>query len=150
MRITPRNFDDRARTYLAAKKRKESGEAEMKELKDPIVRFVANHGTFPPAGKKSLAFATELYRALAAFGETVSLDPDAIEKFNREFGRHKRPVEFGAIFQARTEYVAMPTAPLAVNQLPKRLQRMYSRIRKVKPKAPALTVERLKTKDDDD
>jgi hypothetical protein len=143
MRVTTRNFEDHARSFMAAKTRKESGELEMKELKRPFVAFLKRYGNRPETGKKSLAFATAVYRAMASFGETTTVEVEAVEAFRAAFNRRGRGVSFSEIFEERTEYVAMPGGALAVKQLPKELQKLYQRSRGSKPLQPSLKVEKV-------
>jgi hypothetical protein len=148
MRITSQNFDDRARSYVAAKKRKESGEQEMKDLKPAFLAFLRNHGKF--TGKKSMQFVSELYDAMATFGQTTETDAEVIDRFRRLFNRRPRKVGFREIFEERTTYVVMPTALEAVRTLPKQLQTLFERVQKVEPKAPTLSVKYAATNQTDE
>lgn len=144
MRVTAKNFDDRARTYLAAKARKESGEEEMKAMKDAFVTFLRKNGALAEHGKKSLVYRS-LYEAMASFGQTTTVDAEAVEEFRSAFSSRRRSVTLADIFEARVEYVVMPTALQAIERLPKRLQQLFHRVQKVKAKAPSLSVKKILT-----
>lgn len=143
MRVTTRNFDERAREFDVAHRQKAAAEALMKKMKPAFVAFLKRCGETPETGLKSFAFESALYHAIASYGETATVDSDAVERFRKAFNKRGRSVTFSELFEERTNYVSMPGGSLLAKGLTKELQGLYKKTRDIKPQSPSLKVDKI-------
>jgi hypothetical protein len=141
-KITKANFDQQAQAYLDLYDAKKAAEEEMGELKERFVEFLSSEGDIPETGKKSFAYASEQFRALASFGQTTKIDPEAAEKFWQAFTAKPRTVALEEIVEIQPQYVILPGALQALQDQPKKLRDLFGEIQKIKDNTPSLKIER--------
>jgi hypothetical protein len=139
------DIDREAQMYLSLATLIAVDKGTLKKRKESLVKLARKFGIVPPGAEKSLRLIGDTYQATATFGTSSSIDEAVVEQIRIELALLGKPANvFGDLFRQETSHIVAPTAPAAVEKLPKKIRALFAKVMTTKPKEPSLTVEKLK------
>lgn len=134
----PPTIDDHAADYLELKRNLTDATTMLEDKKAELIKLCEKSGTVPAGAEKSLRLEGDKYEITVSFGQSTSIDPDAVEKLKGEV----TPSVFKKLFRSKLTYLIAPTAQAALDSLPKPIRALFGKVQITKPKAPSLSVQK--------
>jgi hypothetical protein len=146
---TPAEVDQKAEQYFVLRAALDDATAQAKlrtiplvQLKSELVEIVSAYGSCHVEKSKILhGVSAEM---VATFGQSVTIDAAAVERFRAGLIESSQTRLLKRVFEQTIRWTLRPEASAIVrgDKLSKALQGLYAEVEVIKPLAPSLTVRR--------